>query len=322
MRRTFRPPSAPRVALCSYSEAAHATLDLYTSTSYLVPDIDATREREVRWNRRRVEILHALLSGPSSMNILDFGCGAGGFFEAAAQKFRRVIGFDVNAALREAHRARGFEIIDSLDAVSELQIDVVTLFHVLEHVPEPWELLLDLRRRLPNVSTFVVETPNTDEALNSVFASAAYRTNHFNSLHVNYFSPATLAAVVERAGLSRGRNDTTAALHHRKHTWLAQWRAAAARASGPSWRILHCIASMNACWRPKVWRIRYSSSDKQSAQAESHRAWVECLAQRSGDDDGPAWARRGSLAHLQCESSLLMKFMISAPSDSEAPIMT
>lgn len=181
--------------------AAHVTLDHYAADDYYPRDqLEAVRVRESHWNRKRVARIREYLPDAGSLRALDFGSGTGGFLRHADGLFAELTGFDLSAMLCEAHRADGYRCVAELDDVPG-DIDAITLFHVLEHVPEPWMLLGQLRDRFPRAQAFVLETPNTDELLNSVFHSEPYARNHFSADHVWYFTPSSLRLVVERAGL-------------------------------------------------------------------------------------------------------------------------
>lgn len=172
----------------------------YAADDYFPADWRADWDREAAWNEQRVERCRTLLPTPEARVALDFGCGIGGFLRRARPHFAAVIGFDLSSAVVRRHRAEGFEAVDDLDAVDRT-VDTLALFHVLEHVPEPWHLLADLMGRFPKVDRVVVETPNTDEILIRAFDLPAYRRVHYNAEHIWYFTPETLTVVLERAGL-------------------------------------------------------------------------------------------------------------------------
>ncbi|MGK7870725.1 class I SAM-dependent methyltransferase [Falsiroseomonas sp. E2-1-a20] len=76
--------------------------------------------------------------------------------------------------------------------------DVVTMWHVLEHVPRPVELLRLCERVLhPTRGAICIEVPNLDDEL--MRRSEAFRARWFMMEHISYFSPQGLAAVVRRA---------------------------------------------------------------------------------------------------------------------------
>jgi predicted TPR repeat methyltransferase len=134
------------------------------------------------------------------LKTLDFGCGSGGFLYIARDRIRNLIGFDLSSRICDVHRAAGFRCHDKLEDVPK-DIEVIVLFHVLEHIQAPWDLLSALSVRFGACRHFVIEVPNNDEALLSIFTSESYRKNHYSAEHLYYFTPSTLRNVVVRAGL-------------------------------------------------------------------------------------------------------------------------
>lgn len=183
------------------ADIAHATTGFYASDAYFPADWSVDWDREAHWNEKRVERCRAQLPDAPGRSLLDVGCGIGGFLRRAAPHFRRVVGFDLSRRVVERHRADGFEAFHDLDAVTG-HIDTLVLFHVLEHVPEPWSLLDTLLRRFPAVDRVVVETPNTDEILMRRFDVPAFRRVHYSAEHIWYFTGATLERALGRAGLT------------------------------------------------------------------------------------------------------------------------
>ena len=78
--------------------------------------------------------------------VLDVGCGSGIFLELARQSGCETCGLELNPAAAEKARARGHRVFSRL--LHELKpgevgegFELITLFQVLEHVPEPVTLL-------------------------------------------------------------------------------------------------------------------------------------------------------------------------------------
>lgn len=76
--------------------------------------------------------------------------------------------------------------------------DLVTMWHVVEHVPDPVSLLrLALRLLRPGTGRLCIEVPNFADDLLEL--SPAYRQRHFMAEHISYFTPTTLEAAALRA---------------------------------------------------------------------------------------------------------------------------
>lgn len=179
---------------------AHASTGHYGADTYFPADIAPIWEREEAWNLARIARLERELPRARERVVLDFGCGIGGFLRRAQERFGRVVGFDLSSRMVKLHREAGIVCHDRVDDLPG-DIDTIVLFHVLEHVPRPWELLRELLVRFPRADRVVMEVPNGREVLVSLFDVPAYRANHYSADHLYYFDNATMRAVAGRAGL-------------------------------------------------------------------------------------------------------------------------
>jgi 2-polyprenyl-3-methyl-5-hydroxy-6-metoxy-1,4-benzoquinol methylase len=132
---------------------------------------------------------------PERGRLLDIGCGNGVLlrtFSAIAPAWTLA-----GADLDDRHRAT-VEAIPSVERfyagpAEEIpdQFDVITMQHVLEHVPEPVDLLGKLARRLNPGGVLFVQVPNILD-------------NPFDLMvvdHSSHFAPQTIGTAVSRAGL-------------------------------------------------------------------------------------------------------------------------
>jgi 2-polyprenyl-3-methyl-5-hydroxy-6-metoxy-1,4-benzoquinol methylase len=94
-------------------------------------------------------------------SILDIGCGSGWFLAQARQMGFRVKGVEPGSLPVQILKQKGFEVeCGSLEAIPEnWQPDVVTLFEVLEHLPNPTDFLAKIRQRFQN-SIFILSVPS------------------------------------------------------------------------------------------------------------------------------------------------------------------
>ena len=103
----------------------------------------------------------------SPVRLLDIGCGGATLLGALRKKGFEVLGFDpAPEAAAIANADYGVEVITGArlqDAkFSNASFDVVTLFHVMEHVPNPRDLLVEVRRILQVGGRVVLQVPNIE----------------------------------------------------------------------------------------------------------------------------------------------------------------
>jgi SAM-dependent methyltransferase len=132
---------------------------------------------------------------------LDVGCGSGGSLAVAQALGWRVAGIEMDAAA--AALARRFtdelHVGDILTArFAPGRFDVVTAFHVLEHVPDPIAVARRMLEWLAPGGLLIVEVPNAGGLGASVFGGAWAGLEL--PRHLSHFTPETLEAVIEKAG--------------------------------------------------------------------------------------------------------------------------
>lgn len=92
--------------------------------------------------------------------LLDFGAGTGDFLQFAGKKGWNVYGVEPNKQALKLASKKGLLIQSSLEIFKEEQFDVITLWHVLEHVPNLKETLLRLQSLLKPEGILVIAVPN------------------------------------------------------------------------------------------------------------------------------------------------------------------
>jgi len=132
---------------------------------------------------------------------LDVGCGSGASLGVAAALGWRVAGIEVDAAA--AARARRFTdavyVGDVLGApFPAASFDVVTAFHVLEHVPDPIAVVRRMLDWLAPGGQAIIEVPNAGGLGASLFGRAWAGLEL--PRHLSHFTPESLARAVDRGG--------------------------------------------------------------------------------------------------------------------------
>lgn len=149
---------------------------------------------------RQLERVKPRVKGAS---LLDFGCGKGVFLHFAAEQGWRATGIETAPKRAEFARTNyGLEVVSdeySGGVVLGGNFDVITLFHVLEHLPNPSELLKALvDQNLKADGVLVVEVPRFD-SFQSAIASSAWI--HLDPpRHLSHFTTATLKRMVQHLG--------------------------------------------------------------------------------------------------------------------------
>src|SRR5205823_1209681 len=167
------------------------------------PDARRRRPRPVSpgsWARPRNERLALPWHGEG--RLLDFGCGGGSYLERMARQGWRVTGVDASpAAVNRIRNDLGLNAhVGSLPhaRLHAESFDVVTMWHSLEHVHDPLDVLRQARRLLAPGGKLVVAVPNIDSLPFRWFGHAWYGLDL--PRHLTHFSAWTLKLMLQRAG--------------------------------------------------------------------------------------------------------------------------
>jgi len=101
--------------------------------------------------------------------FLDVGCGDGRYlhqFADAGISKGRIYGIELMSPSIGKLRAAGFQVfaqrVEECDAIPTDSIDLITMFHVIEHVENPVNVLKRLASWLSPNGILALETPNTE----------------------------------------------------------------------------------------------------------------------------------------------------------------
>jgi 2-polyprenyl-3-methyl-5-hydroxy-6-metoxy-1,4-benzoquinol methylase len=142
--------------------------------------------------------------------LLDVGCGEGLFLSLAQDSGWQISGTELSPyASKFASKALGTEIYDGQlhnASFADNSFDVVTMWHVLEHVEDPISCLSEVHRVLRPHGLLVLAVPNA----NDLVMQMAYRiirrrrlklfSIYDKEVHLYHFSPKTLNAYLEKTG--------------------------------------------------------------------------------------------------------------------------
>lgn len=92
--------------------------------------------------------------------LLDIGAGTADFLSVAQTDGWSTIGFEPNAKAKNKGIQKGISYISDLKEAEEHSFDVITLWHVLEHVPNLESHLQELKRLIKPSGTIIVAVPN------------------------------------------------------------------------------------------------------------------------------------------------------------------
>ena len=99
--------------------------------------------------------------------VLDVGCGSGIFLDMAREAGLQTVGIELNSKAAEKTRQKGHTILTKL--LSDLDVeqtggpfDLITLFQVLEHVPDPVKTLSEAKSLLKAGGLISIAVPSAE----------------------------------------------------------------------------------------------------------------------------------------------------------------
>lgn len=137
--------------------------------------------------RKKVRLITELNNQPGI--LLDIGAGTGDFLMQAQKQKWDVIGVEPNDQAKEQAKKKGVLLETTTSNLSSNNFDVITMWHVLEHVPDLSAQIKELKRLLKPNGHLIIAVPN--------FKS--YDAEYYNSHWAAYDVPRHLWHFSEKA---------------------------------------------------------------------------------------------------------------------------
>ncbi len=138
-----------------------------------------------------------------SKRILDFGCEFGGFLKNITNS-KKLHGLEINKNCIKFLKKKGINVIDNLEN-NKLKFDVITMFHVLEHLPNQINILKKLRQNLDNNGKIIIEVPSASDLLISFKNLKSFKKFTFWSEHIILHTRDSLKKVLKASGFKNIR---------------------------------------------------------------------------------------------------------------------
>jgi 2-polyprenyl-3-methyl-5-hydroxy-6-metoxy-1,4-benzoquinol methylase len=116
---------------------------------------------------------------PVKGRILDIGAGTGDFLLECKNQNWDILGIEPNDKAKGIALGKGIKFGDTIEKLESNSFDVITMWHVLEHVPDVEHQVAELKRLLKPSGTIIIAVPN--------FKS--YDANHYKEFWAAYDAP-------------------------------------------------------------------------------------------------------------------------------------
>jgi len=133
--------------------------------------------------------------------LLDFGCGAGGFLKQAKSYAKDAYGLELEKRMFPYYKKNHLKVFSSLANLNDIRFDLITAFHVVEHLKDPISTLKSLSKFLKKGGELIIEVPNSDDALISVYNNRPFQSFTYWSQHLYLFNTKTMKELINKTGL-------------------------------------------------------------------------------------------------------------------------
>ncbi|MEQ8903313.1 MAG: class I SAM-dependent methyltransferase [Roseovarius sp.] len=150
---------------------------------------------------KRAADLRNHISGLQDKSLLDIGCSLGEFLNAVSKDCRSVKGQDTAAGVIEyAKGAYDVEIHDALTEIVPEQFDVVTAFHVIEHVDDPHNFIEHIKGFIKPGGWINIRTPNVGSLSGRL---SGKNWPGISIEHTHLFTPKSLETLLQKSGFTQ-----------------------------------------------------------------------------------------------------------------------
>tara|TARA_R110002110_G_scaffold64093_4_gene177357 strand:+ start:964 stop:1809 length:846 start_codon:yes stop_codon:yes gene_type:complete len=150
--------------------------------------------------KKKLRLINSLVS--KSKNLLDVGCGTGDFLQTAQQNNWQVSGIEPNEQARHIANKKTNNSVFEIEALLKFEsnsFDVITLWHVLEHLPNLEDHIRVFKKLLKPKGTLIIAIPNYK----------SYDAKHYKQFwaaydvprHLWHFNQASISKLVSKQSL-------------------------------------------------------------------------------------------------------------------------
>jgi 2-polyprenyl-3-methyl-5-hydroxy-6-metoxy-1,4-benzoquinol methylase len=97
---------------------------------------------------------------PNKGKILDIGAGTGEFLSVAQQDGWHTTGLEPSDKAKQIAINKGVSFVATIAQLEDHSFDVITMWHVLEHVPDLDHQIKELKRLLKPTGSLIIAVPN------------------------------------------------------------------------------------------------------------------------------------------------------------------
>lgn len=186
----------------------------YSSVKY-----DFKKSKKPRTIIENVKTIHGIIKTPmiqdderrisqfkkilKNKDILDFGCGNGGFLRGL-KNYKSLSGVELRKDCIDniKRQKKKIHISNNINTFKN-KFDVITIFHVLEHVPHQVETLRILKSKLKSKGKIIIEVPHANDFLILQDELDAFKNFAFWKEHLVLHTKESLKKIILKSGFKK-----------------------------------------------------------------------------------------------------------------------
>ncbi len=184
------------------SESQHLKIENYQPSKYYEDYLMTTSHSKKMQELQSIQVdkLIEINGGKKIRSFIEIGCGDGSFLNHAKNKFDDVWGIEPSKRFSETAKKNGHQIINGFvsaaTSLTTLKFDAFASRQVFEHLNDPLDVLIGIKKMLNVNAVGLIEVPNGYRAIKN------RRFYEFFPDHVNYFSVNSLVSLANDAGFN------------------------------------------------------------------------------------------------------------------------
>lgn len=132
--------------------------------------------------------------------ILDYGCGTGMFLKTCADAGWKSFGFEPDSDARKLAEGKGLTVANSKETLSSNKYDIISLWHVLEHVTDLDPTLEFFSKTITDNGRLIIAVPNYTSADSKHYKE--FWAGYDVPRHIYHFEINTLKKLLGNYGFS------------------------------------------------------------------------------------------------------------------------
>jgi SAM-dependent methyltransferase len=146
---------------------------------------------------RRAGYLRPIVAGK---RWLDVGTGAGAILDAVGSLAAEAQAVEPQQGIRDELRSCGHTVMLSVEDAADAHFDLITLFHVFEHLTDPLASLRTIRQKLRPGGRLIIEVPHARDFLIAFLGLDEFKAFTFWSEHLLLHTRQSLTIMLKAGG--------------------------------------------------------------------------------------------------------------------------